>query len=180
MKGNERLIKRKYMEEFIDIEDTKVKKSLTELNYIINNMRISFQEKIPMELRNAIKENMDDDYILDIDIEKKYTEQNFMPETKALLSLLISEYIGNEDCRRKWNEFDKEYLKILQKSMDFKRNTSIKENNETNLNFKKNNINLNEKTYNEIKSDKNNLAKFKEPFLKTIFRRIKSFFKKKN
>lgn len=167
------------MEEFIDIEDTKVKKSLTELNYIINNMRKSFQEKIPIQLREVIKENMDDEYILDIDIAKKYTEQNFMPETKALLSLLISEYIGNQDCRKRWDEFDREYLKFLQKSSELKSSASIEDNNQSKLIFKKN-LKKDEKIYNEINLAENKLVKFKEPFFKALFRKIKSFFKRKS
>lgn len=166
----------------MDIEDTKVKKSLTELNYIINNMDEFFQEKIPAELRESIKENMDEEYILDIDIEKDYTQQEFLPETRALLSLIISEYIGDEDCQKKWKEFDGEYIKHLQKNANIE-NDIWKRNSED---FFKNRQREFEKDRSDssnkeekIENKEDQLVKYKELFIKTILKKIKSIFKGK-
>ncbi len=163
--------------------DTKVKRSLTELNYIINNMSKSLQEKIPNDLRESIKNNMDDEYILDIDISKKYTEQNFMPETRALLSIIISEYIGNDECKKNWKEFDKKYLEILQENikMDiWEKDTDKKSSNLIDDNVGKENQKNNEKIFseNDSKSGKNQLMKYDESFIKRLFNKIIKFFKK--
>ena len=73
--------------------DANDKKSLTELNYIINNMSEELYKKIPKEMIQYIKENMDNEYILNIDITKKVSEQEFLPQTKAWLSLIKVEKI---------------------------------------------------------------------------------------
>lgn len=110
------------------MEDTiSIKKSFCELNYIINNMSQSMKNKIPDNVKELIKSHMDQGYIFDVDMAKKWTEQNYLPETKAFVSLLISEYIGDSELKRKWKEFDQEYANIENKGKNLlnKSNTNI-------------------------------------------------------
>ncbi len=78
------------------------KKALTELGEIISHMEESLREKIPEEVYDVIKENKDKDYEF-----KYYKGVTLMPETKALLSVILSEYICSENNKAKWKEYDR-------------------------------------------------------------------------
>lgn len=99
--------------------DANDKKSLTELNYIINNMSEGLYKKIPKEMIQYIKENMDNEYILNIDITKKVSEQEFLPQTKAWLSLIMSEYLVDDFNKEKWRKFDGKYEECLNEKNKF-------------------------------------------------------------
>lgn len=149
------------------IKISTVKRSFTELNYIINNMSKSLQDKIPEDLKQYIIEQMDTEYMFNVDVAKKYTEQNYMPETKIFLSVLLSEYIGNEIIKSKWNIFDKEYLSLkYQKEAD---------NNVTDVNIFNNEV----KDIDKSREENNKLAVIKkDSIFKKICKKIMQFFKK--
>jgi len=97
----------------VEIDDATIKKSFTELNYIINNMGESLKARIPKDVVEMISTQMDTNYIPDIDLSKRYTEQNYMTETKAFLSVLLSDYICDESIKKKWREFDKTFEDMM-------------------------------------------------------------------
>ena len=144
--------------------DTKVKKSLVELNYIIENMSESIKNKIPDELRKSIKENMDKDYVMDIDFSKKYTEQAFMDETKVMLSILVSDYIADGETKEKWKEFDDKFVEVIQSKVK----TDV---------FNKQNES-NQDVISNVSDNNKQLTEYKPSFISRFFKRILSFFKR--
>ena len=119
----------------VGIDEVKRRRSFTELNYIINNMSESLRAKIPSDIITMIHTDMDTNYNLDIDITKSYTEQNYMDETKAFLSILLSDYLSSDDLKQKWKEFDKEYEEIKKReSVAHDNNISVFDNKEADEN----------------------------------------------
>lgn len=133
------------------------KKALAELYVIILNMDTELQEKIPIDVKQNITEQMDKSHWYELSMET-------LPETKALLSIMISEYLSEEEDKKKFKELDNFYNK---KSEEIKK---IKYSPDAIFNEKNQN--------NEIKS-KANITKYKEPIFKRIMKKIKSILKKK-
>ncbi len=128
------------------------KKSLTELSKIISCMEEPLQAKIPNEFYEFIEQNKDTSY------DFKYSKgAEILPETKAYLSVLLSEYIGSEETKKKWKEFDYKYNSILEQEKSKNYSTEL---------FKE-----------EIPHLENLPLEHKESFIEKIINRIKSFFK---
>ncbi|MBQ3409185.1 MAG: hypothetical protein IJH12_08300 [Clostridia bacterium] len=157
----------------IDFESTTIKRSFTELNYIINNMSESIRNKIPEDLIKMIARQKDDEYILNIDITKKYSEQNYMPETKAFISVLLSDYICDDSIKDKWKGLDKKYEDVTPKEI----NVSCNTNNSINIFENRNSL----KNIETIRSNDSNkqLIEVKEGnFFRKFIRKLKCFFGK--
>lgn len=88
-------------------------KVFTELDYIIRNMSESMQNKIPKDLRQLIEKRIDNEYKVSIDTSKTISQQRYSKVTRAIFSLIYSEYIANEDEKKKWGVFDKKYAELL-------------------------------------------------------------------
>lgn len=73
------------------------KKSLTELNTILNYMNAEYLKKIPNKLINFIRTNMDNDYIPMINRNVPIHKQNLSKDTKVLLSLIYRSYWCDKD-----------------------------------------------------------------------------------
>lgn len=148
----------------VGIDEVKRRRSFTELNYILNNMSESLRAKIPSDIITMIHTDMDTNYNLDIDITKSYTEQNYMDETKAFLSILLSDYLSSDDLKQKWKEFDKEYEEIKKReSVAHDNNISVFDNKETDEN---------------IVVDKHPVEAKKESVFRRFVNKIKSIFGK--
>ena len=76
------------------------KKALAELYVIILNMSEELQEKIPITLKQNIVSNMDKFHYYD-------DKTEMMPETKALLSSIISEFLADDELKETFKEYDK-------------------------------------------------------------------------
>lgn len=88
-------------------------KVFTELNYIISNMSESMQNKIPKDLRQSIEKKIDNEYKFSIDTSKTISQQRYSKVTRAIFSLIYSEYIASEDEKKKWGIFDRKYAELL-------------------------------------------------------------------
>lgn len=100
------------------MEQEKYLKAFVELNEIINRMHKKLRAKIPSKLIEDIKKAGDKNYKFNWDDSLSLSEQNFLPETKSLLSVIWSDYLCSEEERKKWEEYDRfEMLKIEEKKM---------------------------------------------------------------
>lgn len=86
------------------------KQSLKEVNTILNFMGKEYINKLPNKLVSFIKENMDNSYISDINVNTPINEQPIKNDTKILLSLLYRNYWCSEEKKRELLEEDM-YLK---------------------------------------------------------------------
>ena len=84
-------------------------KALVELNEIIKHMQPELKNKIPKEIQEEFEENMDKEYTFTYDENISLKEQNIMPETQGLLSVLYSNYLCSEEEKKKWQEYDNFY-----------------------------------------------------------------------
>lgn len=73
------------------------KKAYNQVYKIIEYMPKEMQEKIPNELINAIKDNMDPTYQYEI---KEIKEDELFEDTKKILSVLYTDYFSTDEERR--------------------------------------------------------------------------------
>ena len=78
------------------------KKALTELSEVISHMERSLKDRIPEEVCDGIEKNKDKAYGF-----KYHKGVALMPETKALLSVLLSEYLCSDKNKEKWKDYDR-------------------------------------------------------------------------
>lgn len=118
------------------------KKSLKELNTILNYMNIEYLNKIPTKFINFINNNMDIDYIPNIDKNIPINKQNLSEDTKVLLSLIYRNYWCDSEIKEKLLQEDlrekKKYEKELQEiynpdNLFIKRTLTNTENEEKNV-----------------------------------------------
>ena len=143
------------------------KKAFVELEAVLKCLNYDDYNKIPKNLINEIEQKKDKEYKYEYNETLEYYKWNFMPETKALLYNIFKNYLATEkqieDLRRK------ELIEInkLEEEKKKKYNTE-------NI-FKNSEL----KNSQQEKKDKecNKIIKYKESFIKRIFRKIKSIFK---
>lgn len=78
------------------------KQSLKEVNTILNFMGKEYINKLPNKLVSFIKENMDNSYISNINVNIPINEQPIKNDTKILLSLLYRNYWCSEEKRENY------------------------------------------------------------------------------
>lgn len=87
-------------------------KAFAEVNYIIDNSEEDVINRIPNKLKSIIKENLDKDYIVDIDLEQGLNNCNLLKQTRELLYLIYRDYL----CTKQENEiFLKNEMAIQEK-----------------------------------------------------------------
>ena len=69
--------------------------ALKEVYDILKNTDEELIQKIPQKFLNFVKENMNQEYISNIDYNAEIDKQKLLPETEAILSLIYKSY---------WNE----------------------------------------------------------------------------
>lgn len=75
-------------------------KAFAEVNYIIDNSEEEVINRIPNKLKSVIKENLDKDYIVNIDLEQGLNNCNLLKQTRELLYLIYRDYL----CTKQENE----------------------------------------------------------------------------
>ena len=75
----------------------------SEMDYILQHMRQSDLNKIPIEVIKFFKENKDIFYKVEIDGTKKLYEQELKNETKAFIKILNAKYFGGEKEKQELN-----------------------------------------------------------------------------
>lgn len=82
-------------------------KCLTQLNEVINHLGSEYFEKIPQDVKNAIAEQMDKNYIWKYDETKELYEQELDRKTIAMLACLNMDYLLNEEQKKLMEEYHK-------------------------------------------------------------------------
>ena len=138
------------------------KKAYTELNEVLKKLSDEELSKIPNQLIENVKAEMDTDYKWEYDDSKKLEEQDFLVETRALIVEIYERYLCPEDKKEFWNKYDKICINKIEEKRREKYNTD--------------NIFKNKQT--EVKQEEqiNNLpAEIKK---NNFFKRLKNFIKK--
>ena len=136
-------------------------KAFSQLSEIIKNMKKELKEKIPKDLIEAIEKAKDKNYIYKYKPGIPLNQQDLLPETKSLLSVIYSDYLCNETERKKWKEYDRFEAEILEKIKKSKNSNEIFNNN-TN------------KSKDQVTSNTNLVVKDK--WYVKIFKKINSLF----
>ena len=142
------------------------KQALKEVYTILNVMEKEYINKLPNKLISFIKENMDNSYISNINVNIPINEQLLKKDTKILLSLIYRSYWCNEEKRNELLEEDA-FLKC-------EKEKEIREKYNPDNIFKKSN------QENEIEENiiKNEIAllEYKDSIFKKFINKIKSIF----
>ncbi len=97
-------------------------KCLVELDEILKHLNDEDLNKIPYEIRKAITEKKDKQYIWIYDGSKELNEQNINRKTIALLSYLNMEYLLNEKQKQFMEELHKQNEKMIEEEKSIKYN----------------------------------------------------------
>lgn len=143
------------------------KKCLVQLDEVLNYLSIENIEKIPLEIRNSIKQQKDKEYIWKYDESKALKEQELDRITVALLSYLNMEYLLNPE--------QKEYMETIHKINEQK----IEKEKQKQDRYNYDNL-FNNKTSTAIQeeniSENVAIVEYKESLFKKIINKIKKFF----
>jgi len=93
------------------------KKVFSEVYDIIYHMEKNLYKKIPKQFIHFIKENKDDNYIINIDYSKSINEQELLQQTRVMLSLIYRDYLCDEEERKELIEKDKKELKRIEEGI---------------------------------------------------------------
>ena len=173
--------------------NTRYANAFKEVDYYLKGIREEDIEKIPNKLKEFIKENASESYLVDFDYNKPLSEITISKEAKGIISIICLNYwCENEEEKREYlgilNTNEQEYQRILREKYNpeniFKSDRSINLNSNTvfsdddnNIdNSDDNNININELDKEKLpvnlnKDDSKNI-------IKKIWNRIKSIFVK--
>lgn len=84
----------------------KYQNALSEVEEILKRTDEELLEKIPSSVKQFIKENKNEEYIVQIDGNKSLEEQNILSETQAILALIYRTYWATEDERKEFEQQD--------------------------------------------------------------------------
>ena len=138
-----------------------------EVSDILENTDEELIKKIPSKFIEFIRNNMNKNYITNINREVRISEQKLLRETEGILSLIYRTYWATEEEKREFSEED--FKRILETETRKKENYIGKNVDEI---FEK------RKRASE-NTEKNSLIVVKkEAFIKKMFKRILEFIKK--
>lgn len=140
------------------------KKAYKELYSVIENLTRNEINKIPKELLENIKREMDNTYEFSIDKTKSFLEQDLMPETQALIIVLYQKYLLPKDDEEKW----KKYNYICYQKIELEKKKKCNE-----IDFFKNNKEIDETKQKQLSVVEN------KGFIERIIEKIKEIFKVK-
>lgn len=102
------------------------KKAYKELYEVFKKMSDIELSKIPNQVIENIRANMDRSYKWEYDDNKKIEEQDFLVETKALIVAIYERYLCPEDKKEFWKKYDQECLEFIEKNSKSSNKKSIK------------------------------------------------------
>lgn len=144
-------------------------KRLVEVDEILNYLSEDDLLKIPKDVRNTIKENMDKEYIWKFDETKELKDQGLSRDTIIILSYLNMQYLLNEEQKILMQQiYELNDRKLEQKKAEMYSTDDL---------FKRNIAEQEEIIETETKQEMS-LVEYKESFLTKIINKIKNFFKK--
>ena len=176
--------------------NTRYANAFKEVDYYLKGIREEDIEKIPNKLKEFIKVNASEDYLVDFDYNKPLSEITISKEAKGIISIICLNYwCENEEEKREYlgllNTNEQEYQKILREKYNpeniFKSDRSINLN--SNAILSNNQSDDNDNNNDDDNSNINELDKEMLPIdlnkddskniIKKIWNRIKSIFVKK-
>lgn len=173
--------------------NTRYANAFKEVDYYLKGIREEDIEKIPNKLKEFIKENASESYLVDFDYNKPLSEITISKEAKGIISIICLNYwCENEEEKREYlgllNTNEQEYQRILREKYNpeniFKSDRSINLNSNAVFsdddndidNSDDNNININELDEEKLPVDLN--KDDSKNIIKKIWNRIKSIFVK--
>ena len=151
------------------------KKTLVQVDEVLNYLPEEDLEKIPDEIKNIIKNEKDKDYSWKYDTSKKLKDQNINRDTIIFLSYLNMEYLLNDEQRELMNQIHE----MNEKNVEKEKLEKYDSDNIFKNNIEKENIIQNSSQNEQEESNPNEaLIESKESFFVKIINRIKSIFKK--
>ena len=93
------------------IDDIVFKNSLKEVYDILKNTENDLVIKIPSSFINFIKENMNKDYVTNIQSNVNINQQPLLKETEAILSLIYQTYQADPSEKKDFNLIKEDYPK---------------------------------------------------------------------
>ena len=98
----------------VDTKELIYKKACTELNEVIKRLSDGELSKIPHQVIENIKANMDTKYVWEYDDNKKIEEQDFLVETKAIIVEIYERYLCPEEEKEFWKKYDQICLNMIE------------------------------------------------------------------
>lgn len=153
--------------ERVDVDYTCV---LSEVSEILNYLDYNLLKQIPQNLIDKINEHKNKEYKFKYDKTKKFEEQDFMPETKSLISLIYLNYCCSEERKQELLVVCKENEEREEKDLQEKYNID-------NLFKKKQEKNNNEEKNEKETSPNNQMIDLnKEKWYNKIINKVKRIF----
>ena len=143
---------------------TNYKNAFKEVYIILDSLVEEDYKKIHPELIETIYQNMNQDYIYELDEEQDLSTQKMLPETKAILFNIFRDYLSTEEQKQKIIRMQKEERQKNELKKKEQYNTYVFANKE-----KTNNS--------EIQKEPVSLIKNKESIFKKIINKIKIFLR---
>ena len=146
------------------------KNAYTEVYTILQDLDEDEYDKIPPEVIEAIKANMNKEYNYELDDELQLKDQPMLPETKAILFNLFRDYLATPEQRTKIIKMQNEARQKNELKKQQMYNTDVFANKSINKKTK-----LNE---NEVKTNNNEkqIVEYKENIFKRILNKIEGSF----
>lgn len=146
------------------MENIEYSNSLYQINEILKFIEPNLRERIPKKIISYFENNKSQDYSWNIDRELPLTEQELLPTTKEILTVLYKDYI----C----NDIERINLEKILKENEMKYQNQLKEKYNTDNLFK----NKQDKSI-EIETKNVSVIDYKKSLLKKIIEKIKMIFK---
>ena len=143
--------------------ENNLKKAYSEIYEILNLMEKEYVNKVPPKLRDLFKMEKEDNFSVNINIDKPLENQNLQKDTLTILAILYINY---------WSESDEEKQELIKLFRDVDKRNEEFYSTENLFKKQEKKANLNENTTNlQLIVQKNNF------FIK-IINKIKNLFKK--
>lgn len=144
------------------------KNSFKEVYYILQNTEEELLTKIPPKFINFLKENMNENYRINIQLDVDVDKQPLLKETEAILALIYRSFWATDNEKQEFSERDyKEFIENEKKKKTEFIGNDIYE------------IFESRKNINKITIDNNLSIIKKDNFLKRFFTKILNMFKNK-
>lgn len=92
-------------------------KAFVELKEIMKYFNDEIINKIPNDLKESIENVNENGYHFVYDNSIALYKQNILPETKALLSIIYSDYLCSQEEKEKWDEYDRYEKQLINKKI---------------------------------------------------------------
>ena len=142
------------------------KNAYTEVYTILQDLDEDEYDKIPPEVIEAIKANMNKEYNYELDDELQLKDQPMLPETKAILFNLFRDYLATTEQK----------AKIIRMQNEERQKNELKKQQMYNTDVF---ANRQKENFNKPNNEKIQIVEYKENIFRRILNKIKSFLRRK-